>query len=476
MNRNKAGQLKRNLIYNMLYQVLTLIVPFVTAPYISRILGVGGVGEYSFTYSIAHYFVLVIMLGVLNYGNREIARLKDSKECLTNMFWEIYSSQFMLGGIMICIYIIYLLFACEKYRLVSACQGLYVVAGMLDISWFYFGIEKFKFTTSISTLNKIITTLLIFSLVKNENSTYVYACIIAGGTLLNNIAYWLFLNKTIEIKKISFLGVKKHIKSLIILFIPVIAVSIYKYMDKIMLGAMLNTSEVGIYESAEKFINLPMSVIAAIGTVMLPRISNMKSQNREDEIQRYNLVSMVSVMLLACGMTFGLAGISKIFIPWFYGEEFQRSSNVLQILLPTIIFVSWANVIRTQCLLPNKKDKEYCISVIIGAIVNLVINAIYIPIMGALGAAIGTVIAEGSVCILQSFMCRKRMNFIKYIKITLPFFIFGYIMLRIVEGIVLTDVIMSIIVRVMFGVLIYGSLATIYIYKIEKKQRNKKED
>lgn len=468
----KKNQLKQNLIYNICYQILTLIVPLLTAPYISRILGVAGVGEYGYTYSIANYFVLLIMLGVLNYGNREIAAVKDSKYELVSTFWNIYSVQFFMGVLVSVVYFMYIAFFCYQYRNVAFFQGLYVISGILDISWFYFGIEKFKLTTGISTLNKVLTTILIFLLVKNSSDVYIYVCIIAGGTLLNNVAYWVFLKKNIQFEKPSFIKVKKHIKPLLILFIPVIAVSIYKYMDKIMLGMLLNTSEVGIYESAEKFINLPMCLIAAVGTVMLPRITNMKAHNESKGIRQYNFISMELVMFLSLGMAFGLAGISKRFIPWFYGNGFEKSADVLLILLPSIVFVSWANVIRTQCLLPNKRDKGYCISVIMGAIINLVFNIILIPKLGASGAAIGTLVAEATVSVVQSIMCFRKMDFKMYLKYGIPFFVSAVVMYCCIVHIDFSIDVLTILIRILVGGALYLILASVFMKKIFKKYHN----
>ena len=320
MSKRKGNQLKLNFIYNAFYQILTLIVPLLTAPYISRVLGVSGIGNYSFTYSIAHYFVLFSMLGVLNYGSREIARVKK----LPSSFWGIYSVQFSVGCTVCLAYVLYVSLFCDNYNTIFLFQGLYVLAGILDISWFYFGIEEFKFTTGISAISKVVTTGLIFLLVKNESHVFIYTIIIAGGTLFNNMMYWCMLKNYIPFKKVSIIEIREHIKPLLLLFLPVIAVSLYKYMDKVMLGTMLSTAEVGIYESAEKFINLPMCVISAVGTVMLPRISNMKANNEWDVIRQYNFISMVFVVFLSLGMSFGLAGISKVFIPWFYGNSFTN--------------------------------------------------------------------------------------------------------------------------------------------------------
>lgn len=462
---SQSRRLRKNLIYNACYQVLTIIVPLLTAPYISRVLGVDGVGEYGYTYSIAHYFVLVTMLGVLNYGNREISQIRGDSDALADTFWNIYSIQFLWGLVTVGTYFLYVFILCPKHQLVMICQGLYVIAGLLDISWFYFGIEKFQFTAVISALNKIVTTVLVFLLVKHRDDTYIYACIIAGGALLNNAVYWFFLKHNIHYVKPNIHSARRHIKPLVILFIPVIAVSIYKYMDKIMLGAMCNTTEVGIYESAEKFINLPMCFIAAIGTVMLPRITNMKANHETKGVLQYNFLSMVTVMFLSIGMSFGLAGIAHLFIPWFYGADFAQSVNVLLVLLPTIVFVSWANVIRTQCLLPEKRDFEYCLSVISGAIINLLINMMMIPTKGATGAAIGTLVAEGTVCIIQSVMCAGKMPFMKYMKYSAPLVFCAIVMQICINHINLSSVVFTVCARIVAGGGIYTVLSAGFMRK-----------
>lgn len=467
----KKNGLTSNLIYNICYQILSLIVPLITAPYISRVLGKAGVGEYSYTYSIAHYFVLFIMLGVLNYGNREIARVKDDKKSLEDQFSGIYSVQFFLGIVVSIIYVIYVLGVDNNYKLVSFAQGLYIISGMLDISWFYFGIERFKTTASVSTINKLLTTILIFVLIKNENDVFMYTLILAGGVLLNNIFYWVLLKKYITTIKINFAGFENHLRPLLILFIPVIAVSIYKYMDKIMLGAMVNTLEVGIYESAEKFVNLPLSLITAVGTVMLPRISNLKEQSAENVAKRYNAISMSLIMFLSFGIVFGLAGITNPFIPWFYGREFANSSKVLIALLPSVLFVSWANVVRTQCLLPNKRDKEYCISVIGGALVNFAINYALIPRMGAMGAAYGTTIAELFVCAIQCVETRKDMDFKKYIINCIPYSMAAVVMYLVISRISLGSDIKTILVRIVVGGITYLLLSSWFIINTIKSEQ-----
>lgn len=463
--------LKKNILFNIAYQILSLIVPLITAPYISRILGKGGMGLYSYTYAIAHYFVLLCMLGILNYGNREISMVGNNKQSLSEKFWHIYINQAFFGIISLVFYFLFVYIFIEKNKYIYYLQSLYVLSGILDISWFYFGIEKFKITTTISTMNKILTTILIFVFVKNENDIGIYTLILGGGTLLNNLFYWILLGGYLERVKLEYKKVITHLKPILLLFIPVIAVNIYKYIDKIMLGAIRDVSEVGIFEAAEKITNIPVCFIAAIGTVMLPRISNMLGSNDTKTINRYNILSLNLVIFLASGMTFGLIGISDVFIPLFYGESFSDSSIVLNYLSPCIIFVSWANVIRTQYLLPYRKDVVFCISVIAGAIINVISNIILIERYGGVGAAIGTLIAEITVCVVQSLVARKDINLLDPLKSSLIYLIFGLIMYIIIIQINMKTAFFTVSLRIALGGFIYILMSIYYIRKLFINQK-----
>ena len=457
--KNKVSTLKANIFYNILYQLLVIIVPLITAPYISRVIGKEGMGIYGYTFSIAHYFVVFIMLGILNYGNREISAVKQNERFKTDVFWNIYAIQFFMGVFLLSAYFLFVMYLCSNYRMVFFSQAIYILSGILDISWFYFGIEKFKLTAGISSLNKILTTVCIFLFVRNPNDIAVYTLIISLGALANNILYWLLLKNYIKGFSLKFDTVSSHVKPVLILFLPVIAINIYRYISKVMLGSMSGVSEVGIYDAAEKFVNLPLGVIAAIGTVMLSRITSLHSSvDSINQIKKYNRISMAFVMIVGIGVVFGLAGISNVFIPFFYGNEFTSSSNVLLLLLPSILFICWANVIRTQYLLPNRKDKYYCLSVVWGAIVNVILNILLIPRLGAIGAAIATTFAEMSVCLLQSWYARKNMNLIKYLSDIAPYGLFGILMYIIVINVSASTSFLTILFRLFSGFIFYTLL------------------
>lgn len=461
-------KMKKNFIYNLIYQLLVLILPLITVPYISRVLGAEGIGTYSYTYSIAYYFMILAMLGLNNYGNRTIAKVRDDKIKLSKEFYSIYYLQLMMSITMVIIYLFYVMIFENKYKIVSLIQMLYVVSSCFDVNWFFFGIEKFKLTITRNTIVKILSLILIFTFVKTPNDVWKYTLILAGSTLSSNLVLMRFLHRYIKFEKVTKSDILKHFKPCLILFLPVIAVSIYKIMDKIMLGILSTVREVGYYENSEKIINMPLTIITALGTVMLPRVSNMLSNNREDEVKKMLAKTMPFIMFLSLPMVFGITVISKEFSILFFGKEFEKSGNLIQLLSITILFLSWGNVIRTQYLIPKERDKEYIISAFLGAIINFIMNLIFIPRYRAIGACIGTITAEFVVMFYQSWKVKKELPLKKYIIDSVPFLIKSIIMLNIILflGLIITEnMMLKLILQVFIGILVYGLLNIKYILK-----------
>lgn len=460
------SSIKKNFTYQMIYEILVIILPLITSPYVSRVLGAEKLGEYSYSYSVAYYFVLFSMLGIKNYGNREVASHRDEQTSLNRTFTNIFFVHALASLICIVVYVIYVGVLTDG-KIYAAIQGAYVISALFDISWFYFGIEKFKLTVTRNCIIKIINVLCVFAFVKEANDLWIYCIIMAVGNLVSQLCLWVPLKKYARFCKPEFSEMKKHIKPLLILFIPALAVSLYKYMDKIMLGSLSNKVQLGYYENSEKAINIPVTIIGAFGTVMLPKMSNLAASGNREESRRYMNISMEFVMCLALALTFGIAGVANVFAPVFWGEEFTECGWLIVGLSVTIPFIAFANVIRTQYLIPEKKDREYLTSVIIGAVINLILNTIFIPIFGARGAVIGTIAAEMSVCIVQAFVVRRELPIIRYVLKALPFLGFGIIMtvpLKLIEEL-LGCHIYTLLLQVAIGGSLYLVLCAIYFSK-----------
>lgn len=462
-------------MYNVLYQLLLIILPLITTPYISRVLGSEGLGTYTYTYTIANYFMLVAMLGVKNYGNRSVAAVRDDKKMLTRVFWEIYGLQFMCSVLAMVVYLGYVLIVEIEYQIIALIQGIYVFSGLLDISWLFFGVEKFKITVTRNIVIRLIDLACVFIFVRTRGDLWKYALIMTLGTLCSQGYLWFYVRRLVGWYQPKLVELKKHIVPELILFIPIIAVSLYTMMDKVMLGQMSTMSEVGYYEGAAKILNIPAGVITALGTVMLPRMSNLAARGKIKESGQYIYNSMIFAMFLASGMMFGIAGIAEDFVPIFLGEEYESCVLLIRVMAPTVPFVSWANVIRTQYLIPNHEDKSYIISVVLGAIANLAVNFSLIPSLGALGAIIGTVCAEGTVCVSQTLLVRKKLELTRYLKNTVMYFVFGAVMFLIICAIhrMIADTVLALVAEILVGGGAYVFMAGVY-FACKNKETVKK--
>lgn len=460
---------KKNYIYQMLYQILNIISPLITAPYIARMLGADGIGTYSYTQNIVNYFLMIAMLGVQNYGTRSIAEVKDSKKEMSRIFWSIYDCQLILSSIMLLGYALYLMLVCDANIIVAIAQTLLLLSAFFDITWLFQGLELFKLTVTRNMMVKVTTVVCIFIFVKSPDDVWKYTVIMAGGTLLAQISIFSLLKKYVYMYKPTRKEIFAHFKPNLTLFLPVIASSLFNSMDKIMVGKLSSLTELGYYENAEKITNIPNSFITSLGIVMLPRMTYLSKTGKKVESEDLLYKSFVYVSFMSAALTIGIISVSTVFVPWFLGKEFNPVSSLLLFLSPALIFMCWATVIRTQFLIPRNMDKEYLISMFLGAGVNIVLNVFLIKNMGAKGASLATLIAETVVCFVQIFVIRKYLNLKKIIFKCIPFYLFGTIMYLCVYKIYIINEFYSLIVRVAIGGIIYLSLSCVYLFFSERQ-------
>lgn len=454
-----------NLVYNIIYQILVIIVPLVISPYLARTLGVEQIGVYSYTYSIVFYFMIFAVLGISNYGNRSIAKIRDDKEKTSKMFCSIYSLQLCLSIIVIFTYSVYCVLISRTYVLLSWIQGLYIISNMLDITWYFYGKENFKLTVLRNAAVKFISLVAILYFVKGPDDVWIYTLIMSGSTVLGQAMLWPQLFKEVKLTRVSFSGMIAHLKPAFILFIPVLAISVFSFMDKVMLGNISGMVETGFYENSEKIISIPKAMITAVGTVMLPRTSNMLAKGKNDEIKSNIQITMIGVLAVAFACAFGLSAVANTFAPVFWGTGFERCGTIIAYMTPALIFSVFGNVIRTQYLIPKEMDSAYTISLVLGAVTNFVINSLLIGRYGALGATIGTIAAEAVLCIYQTWAVRKHLEIKCYLSNGVPFLIIGLIMflaIKVIEPFISVSII-GLVAEIIVGGSIYIILCVIYI-------------
>lgn len=454
----------KNFLMNVAYQLLSYVFPLVTVSYVSQCLGVTNIGTYSYTYSTVYLFMLLGMLGINNYGNREIARVRDDKQACSFIFFSIYKLQLLTVGLASIGYVIYIQCIVSEYEKLFWLQAIYLFSACLDVNWFYFGLEKFKLTITRNCIIKVASLILILFFVRTEADLAQYTVIMAGSTFLSQLYLILILHRYIVNVHTTLHDSLHHLRGCCILFIPVLAFGIYRVMDKTMLGAMATVTELGYYENAERLINIPISIINALGTVMLPRMSYLL-KNHSEESTKTIYASMKLALLLSCMMAAGIFLVSNDIVVVLFGYDFYKSGEIIKILSITILASAWANVIRTQYLIPSGKDTIYVISTIGGAVVNLLLNIVLIPQYGAYGACLGTIAAEYFVMIYQTVKVRKVLEIKRYFNLAWKDLVIscGIILFSYEVGNFFSDIYVRLLVNIFIAIVLFGTINYKYI-------------
>ena len=425
---DKKRSLKTNFFLNSAYQILLVITPLITAPYLSRILGASQNGVFSYTQSIANYFVMFATLGMSTYGVRTIALCGDNRASRSKAFWSAYASQLMVALIVALFYFAYVICIHAGDFMCSLIWGLYVLSAVGDISWLLFGCEEFKIPTIRSTVTKLASVLIIFLCVKSPDDVWLYVLAIAGSYFVNMVLIWPFVGRYVDFYLPKWGEIRVHFKPNIGLFIPVVAVSLYTSLDKIMLGSLSTMEQSGYFQYAEQISRMPLHVITALGTVMMPRMATMLAGGRRGEAT--SLLSSSLWIMLACAFAFafGIAAVAQEFVPVFLGDGYEPCELLMVVMCAIVPVVSVTNVIGKQYLLPSARDGEYTFSLIMGAAVNVALNLLLIPSIAALGTTIATVAAETTILVVQVMLVRKELPLANYVMKALPFCFIGAIM------------------------------------------------
>lgn len=401
----------KNYLYNLSYQILVLIVPLITTPYVSRVLGAKGVGTFSYTNSIVQYFILFGCIGLNLYGQREIAYVQHEKEKRDMVFWELVILRIIT--VSISLFTFYFTLASHgKYSSVFFIMCLDILASMVDISWFFQGIEDFKKIVVRNFIIKIVGVVLIFLFVKSSDDLLLYVICHSATLFLGNLSMWAYIPKLVGKVKVRELEIKKHIRPTIVLFLPQIATSVYTVLDKTMIGFLTGVEEeVAYYEQGQKIVKIVMALVTSLGTVIMPRVANLFKQNEMEKVKNYLSKSFRFVFFLSFPMTFGLMAVSCNIVPWFFGSGYDKVIPNMMVIAPILIMISLSNIIGMQYLLAIGRHRDFTISLVAGCVINFSLNLLLIPFFLSIGAAVATIIAETSVTGVQVYFTRKDFKF-----------------------------------------------------------------
>ena len=396
----------KNYLYNLSYQILTIILPIITVPYVTRIFTSEALGNYVFYNSIVSYFSLFAMLGIGVYGTKQIAAASD----VNNTFWNIYVIQLIASILALSIYVIALFSIPQMGGIIPLIVGITLFAKMIDISWLFSGKEDFKKITIRNVVVRLIGVISIFTFVKSSNDLYLYVFLIVIFDFLGQFVMWIPAKKFIKRPSFNTKIMKKNLHPIVLLFLPQVAISLYVVLDRTLLGLLGSYSDVGIYEQGQKLTSILITVVTSLGVVMLPRIANLLSERREEEVQNMVKFSFILYNLIIFPMIFGLIAVNEVFVKLFLGQNFQDVKYVLYIIVFNLMFIGWTNILGYQVLVVRNKNKEFMLSTTIPAFVSVAVNIAVIPFFGYIGASITSVVVEILVFAIQWYYCRNIIN------------------------------------------------------------------
>ncbi|MFB5454756.1 oligosaccharide flippase family protein [Enterococcus avium] len=457
-------KIAKNLFYNASYQILLVLLPLVTVPYVSRVLGPEGIGINSYTNSIASFFMILGSLGIDKYGTRQIAYLIGEKKDVSKTFTEIILLKFVtIGSILLC-YFIYC-FSVTNYRQYLLAQSLLIIAAAIDISWFFMGMEDFKKTVLRNTLVKLISALLIFIFVRKPDDVQIYIVILTGSIFMGNFTLWPYAKKYFVSFSKTFKGIRKHIRPSLHFFVPQISVSFYLLLNKTMLTWLVSVEAAGFFDNSDKVIRVLLAIATASGTVMLPRVANTFASGDIEKVNRYvtqffDLVSFISLPIM-----FGLIAIIPSYSTVLFGSEFDGISNIICLMAPSIWFISLGNVFGIQYLVATKQLKYYTIALLCGEGLNLILNLMFLPKFGVNAAGLNMSVSELTIILIQMYFVRKQVDFSGAFKNIIKYFVASLLMfftVRFISSFQTVSVI-SLLILIFVGVLTF--MISILIFK-----------
>ena len=432
----KIKSVKFNFIMNFILTASNFIFPLITFPYVSRVLGASGTGKVSFAISVVSYFTMVAALGIPTYGIRTTAKVRDDQEKLNRTTQEILSIHLFMMLLVSIVYILAILFVprFQSDRILFLVVGVSILLDPLGVNWLYQGLEQYGYIAKRSIFLKFVGVILMFMFIHSPDDYVFYGVTSILASAGSNVLNFINLRKYVSLKPVGDYNIKQHLKPILILFAQVVAVNIYTNLDNVMLGFMKTDLDVGLYAAAVKVKTILTSLVTSLGAVLLPRLSYYIMEGRKEEFQAlikkaYNFVIVIAFPLMLFTIFY-----AKDCLICLSGNEFIGATLAMQIIAPTIVLIGLSNLLGIQVLTPLNREKQLVYSVVAGAVADLILNMVFIPEMGAAGAALGTLVAEAVVLMVQILYLKdlffKIAKQVQYGKIVLALILASVISIR----------------------------------------------
>lgn len=405
------ASLKKNIFYNSIRVGSNLVFPLVTFPYVSRIMGPDSLGLFNYISAIVGYFTLFASLGFPVYGTREVAQSKDQQSKL-----QAATNAIFTANTIACL-VVYMSYFVASFFLAHSMPdfwlyfvlGLSVLLSCISFDWFYQGIEDFKYITVRSVVIKTVSILGLFIFVRKSDDILAYSILTVAGTCGNNVLNLVRIRKYINLR-FSLQDCWKHTKGAFVLFLSSIIISLYTNLNSVMVGALGSMAAVAYFTTANKLIQILMTILGAVTSSVIPRMAYLIGKGDDDEVLNLQKKTLTLLLYVSIPMVLGIIALAHPLVLLFGGSEFLPAVPVMQILALLLVVITLSGFLGNQVLVPMRKEKygNYCVG--FGALVNLLLNFVLIPKYAEIGVALSVVAAEIAVTAMHFYFSRKFMK------------------------------------------------------------------
>lgn len=409
-----------NYVFNLMYNIFTVIAPLITTPYVARVLQADGVGLYSYTYSIATAFVALAQFGTSTYGQRQIAYCQENIYERTRVFWNVFFLRLL--NVVISLGIYYTVFFHNEHFDMFLLQSMCIIATAVDISWFFSGVEEFGILAIRDGVSKIVSIVCVFLFVKTHEDvgtyTFILAAAIIGGRLLSWVSLPRFLCR-IDWRSIR---IFENFKEIMILFIPQIANQLSYIVDKSMIGLLTDsTFENGYYMQAERIISLSLTLATSVVGIMFPRVSSMFAEGNHEGIMRLVRKTTRFLWMLCLPVGAGIILLIDMVVPWFLGDGYDKVILLTKMMSVQFLITGIQSTLSNLLLVAQKRQNEYTVCVIVGMVANICLNALLIPRYYSEGAVVATILSGIVTTGIQMYMVRAEYSLKEVLQGILPY-------------------------------------------------------
>lgn len=457
-----------NIVYNAIYQVFLVLVPLITVPYLSRVLGPKTYGIYSSVNNTTQFLMVFCALSISYIGMRTISRVRvtGSPQDLTEAFWGLWYFEAIAGLITIVLVVAISTIFKLQYWNYLLLMVPYLISAQIDISWFFQGLADFGRVVLKNTLVKLSSVVLILTLVKKPGDLWKYLLIMSITTMMGSVVFWFDIRRYVGRPVKHFYKYRETVRAIITLLIPQIATQIYTSLDKPLLGYFQSSTQVSYYDNAQKISNMVLGVITSISLVIMPKMASEGVEQQKQVMKK----SLEATTFLGTLFAVIIMANTKEFIPFFFGQKYVPMTALMFFFTLTIIMIPMGGVFANQFALANRRDKDYAIPVIIGAVLEIILSSVLDYFYAAAGAMVAILITEFVVLVLRIWIVRDAYDFKtvfadipKYFLVAIATLALGMLMPQLISSAFLNMTLKSIIMGVVY-------LALMFMMKLDFNQ------